>query len=41
MLYADDADIVPKSAEGLEMMMTVIVNVFEEEAGLTVWEKNT
>ena len=33
MLYADDAVIVSKSAEGLAKMMTVIVTVFEA-AGL-------
>ena len=38
MLYADDAGIVSKSAEGLAEMMTVIVTVFEA-AGLTVSEK--
>ena len=37
MLYADDAGIVSKSAEGLAKMMTVIVTVFEA-AGLTVSE---
>ena len=40
MLYADDAGIVSKSAEGLAKMMTVIVTVFEG-AGLTVSEKKT
>ena len=40
MLYADDAGIVSKSAEGLAKMMTVIVTVFEA-AGLTASEKNT
>ena len=40
MLYADDAGIVSKSAEGLAKMMTVIVTVFEA-AGLTVSEKKT
>ena len=35
MLYADDAAIVSKSAEGLAKMMTIIVTVFEA-AGLTV-----
>ena len=40
MLCADDAAIVPKSAEGLAKMMTVIVTVFEA-AGLTVSEKKT
>ena len=38
MLYADDAVIVSKSAEGLAKMMTVIVTVFEA-AGLTVSKK--
>ena len=38
MLYADDAGIVSKSAEGLAKMMTVIATVFEA-AGLTVSEK--
>ena len=40
MLYADDAGIVSKSAEGLAKMMTVIVTVFEA-AGLTVSGKKT
>ena len=44
MLYADDAGIVSKSAEGLTLgcleIMTVIVTVFEA-AGLTASEKNT
>ena len=40
MLYAHDAGIVSKSAEGLAKMMTVIVTVFEA-AGLTVSENNT
>ena len=40
MLYADDAGIVTKSAEGLAKMMSVIVTVFEA-AGLTVSEKKT
>ena len=40
MLYADDAGIVSKSAEGLAKMTTVIATVFEA-AGLTVSEKNT
>ena len=44
MLYADDAGIVSKSAEGLTLgcleFMTVIVTVFEA-AGLTASEKNT
>ena len=40
MLFADDAGIVSKSAEGLAKMMTVIVTVFEA-AGLTVSEKKT
>ena len=39
MMYADDAGIVSKSAEGLAKMMTVIVTVFEA-AGLTVSEKS-
>ena len=38
MLYADDAGVVSKSAEGFAKMMTVIVTVFEA-AGLTVSEK--
>ena len=37
MLYADDAGIVSKSAQGLAKMMTVVVTVFEA-AGLTVSE---
>ena len=40
MLYADDAVIVSKSAEGLAKMMTVIVTDFEA-AGPTVSEKRT
>ena len=40
VLYADDAGIVSKSAEGLAKMMAVIVTVFEA-AGLTVYEKKT
>ena len=40
MLYADDAGIASKSAEGLAKMMTVIVTVFEA-AGLTVSENKT
>ena len=32
MLYADDAGIVSKSAEGLAKMMRVIVTVFEAES---------
>ena len=40
MLWADDAGIVSKSAEGLAKIMTVIVTVFEA-AGLTVSEKKT
>ena len=40
MLYADDAGIVSKSAEGLAKMKTVIVTIFEA-AGLTVSEKKT
>ena len=39
MLYADDAGIVSNSAEGLAKMMTVIVTVVFEAAGLTVSEK--
>ena len=38
MLYANDAGIVSKSAEGLAKMMTVIVTVFEA-AGLTVSDR--
>ena len=38
MLYADDAGIVSKSAEGLAKMMTAIFTVFEA-AGLNVSEK--
>ena len=40
MLYADDAGIVSKLAEGLAKMMIVIVTVFKA-AGLTVSEKKT
>ena len=40
MLYADDAGIVSKSAEGLANMMTVILTAFEA-AGVTVSEKKT
>ena len=40
MLYADDAGIVSKPAEGLAKMMTGIVTVFEA-AGRTVSEKKT
>ena len=40
VLYTDDAGILPKSADGLAKMMTVIVTVFEA-AGLTVPEKMT
>ena len=40
MLYADDAGIVSKSAEGLAKIMTVIVTVFEA-TGPTVSEKKT
>ena len=40
MLYADDAGIVSKSAEGLGKMMAVIMTIFEA-AGLTVPEKKT
>ena len=40
MLYADDAGIVSKSADGLAKMMTVIVTVLEA-AGLTVFGRKT
>ena len=40
MLYADNAGIMSKSAEGLAEMMTVIVTAFEA-AGLTVSQKKT
>ena len=40
MLYADDAGVVSKSAEGLARMMTIVVEVFGE-FGLTVSEKKT
>ena len=40
MLYADDAGIVSKSAEGLAKMTTVVATVFEA-SGLTVTEKTT
>lgn len=40
MLYADDAEVVLKSAEGLAIMMSVIVAVFAA-AGLTVSENKT
>ena len=40
MLYADNAGIVSKAAEGLAKMMTVIVTIFES-AGLTVSKKET
>ena len=40
MLYADDAGIVSRSAEGLAKIMTVIATVFEA-AGLTVSESKT
>ena len=40
MVYAHDADIASKSAEGLAEMMTAVVTVFEV-ADLTVWEKKT
>ncbi|CAB1106164.1 unnamed protein product [Ectocarpus sp. CCAP 1310/34] len=40
MLYADDAGVVSRSAEGLARMMTIIVEVFGE-FGLTVSEKKT
>ncbi|CAB1113062.1 unnamed protein product [Ectocarpus sp. CCAP 1310/34] len=39
-LYADDAGIVSKSADGLARMMTIIVEVFRE-FGLTVSERKT
>ena len=40
MLYADNAGIVSRSAEGLDKMMTVIVTVFEA-AGVTVSKRKT
>ena len=40
MLFADDAGIVSRLAEGLAKLMTVIVTVFEA-AGLTVSERKT
>eukprot|EP00752_Nemacystus_decipiens_P018516 g16601.t1 len=40
VLYADDAGVVSKSAEGLGRMMTIIVEVFRE-FGLTVSERKT
>ena len=40
MLYADDAGVVSKSAEGLARMMTIIVEV-SREFGLTVSERKT
>ena len=40
MLYADDAAIVSKSAEGLAKMITV-TSIDFEAAGLTVPEKET
>ncbi|CAB1108585.1 unnamed protein product [Ectocarpus sp. CCAP 1310/34] len=40
MLYADDAGVVSRSAEGLARMMTIIVEVFGE-FGLTLSEKKT
>lgn len=40
MLFADDASIVSKSAEGLAKRMTVILTVFEA-AALTVSEEKT
>ena len=40
MLYADDAGIASKSAEGLAKMMTVVVTALAA-AGLTVSEKKT
>ena len=39
MLYADDAGIISKSAEGLAKVISLIVTVFEV-AGLTVSENN-
>ena len=41
ILYADDAGIVSKSAEGLAKMMTVIIVTVFEAAGLTVSDKKT
>ena len=41
MLYADDAGIVSKSAEGLAKRMTVIVTVFEAAGVTAVSEKRT
>ena len=41
MLYADDAGIVSKSAEGIAKMMTTIVTVLETAAGLTVSGQKT
>ena len=40
MLYADDAGVVSRSADGRARMMTIIVEVFAE-FGLTVSEKKT
>eukprot|EP00903_Cladosiphon_okamuranus_P015101 g13968.t1 len=40
MLYADDAAVVSKTAEGLARMMTIVVEVFRE-FGLTVSERKT
>ena len=40
MLYADDASVVAKFAEGLARMMTIILEVFQE-FGLTVSERKT
>ena len=41
MLYADDADLISESAEGLAKMMTVTVNVLFEASGFKVSEKKT
>ena len=40
MLYADDAGVVSKSAEGVAKTITVIVTI-SKETGLTVSEKKT
>ena len=40
MLYADDAGVVSKSADGLARMVTVVMDVFRE-IGLTVSERKT
>lgn len=40
MLYADDAGVVSKPADGLARMMTIVVEVFRE-FGLTVSERKT